>query len=288
MDAIFNYDNAFSRNIGWVTKDELYRLKNATIAIAGLGGAGSEHLITLARMGFEHFHLADFDEYEIHNFNRQAAAFLDTVGQPKVEASLALARKINPNIKAKVFGSGVNKDNIDDFLDGVDLYVDGIDFFALDARLMVYQACFEKHIPNLLAAPLGMGAGLVTFLPGKMNYEAYYRFNDKTTDNEKFLQLLIGLTPALLQKGYLVDESTADFIQRKGPSTPMAIKLCSGMLVSNVVKIILGRGKVVSAPFTQQFDAYKNKYVISWLPFGNRGLLQRVKFNIAKGILIKE
>jgi tRNA A37 threonylcarbamoyladenosine dehydratase len=64
---MFNYENAFSRNIGWVTHDELQSIKNTKIAIAGLGGAGGEHAMTLARMGFQNFHLSDFDEFEEHN-----------------------------------------------------------------------------------------------------------------------------------------------------------------------------------------------------------------------------
>lgn len=279
---MFDYDNAFSRNVGWITEKEKETIKNTKIAIAGLGGAGGEHAITLARMGFQHFHFSDFDEFEVHNFNRQAGAYIDTAGRPKCTVMAEMVKKINPNASVKEFPTGINKENVDEFFDGVDIYVDGIDFFALEARLTVYQAAQDKKIPNLLAAPFGMGAALMIFTPNSMGYEEYYRFNDGKNDEEKFIKLLIGLGPALLQRPYLVDESTADFKAKKGPSTPMAIKLCSGMLVTNVLKLVLGRGEVIAAPRVQQFDAYRNKYVISWCPFGTRGPIQRLKFNIAK------
>lgn len=279
---MFDYDTAFSRNVGWITEEEKETIKNTKIAIAGLGGAGGEHALTLARMGFQNFHFSDFDEFEIHNFNRQAGAYLDTVDRPKCEVMAEMVKKINPNANIKLFPSGINKSNVDEFFDGVDIYVDGIDFFALEARITVYQAAQDKRIPNLLAAPFGMGTALIIFTPDSMGFEEYYRFNDVKTDEEKFVKLLIGLGPALLQKGYLVDESAANFKEKRGPSTPMAIKLCSGMLVTNVLKLALKRGTVIVAPKVQQFDAYRNKYVVSWCPIGNRGPVQRLKFKIAK------
>ncbi len=71
----FDYDLAFSRNIGWVTKEEQTSLKNKRIAIAGMGGAGGEYLITMSRLGIGKFNTSDFDAFEVGNFNRQAGAF---------------------------------------------------------------------------------------------------------------------------------------------------------------------------------------------------------------------
>jgi tRNA A37 threonylcarbamoyladenosine dehydratase len=67
----FDYTSAFKRNIGLVSINEQEQIKKFTIAIPGMGGVGSNHLIALVRQGFENFKIADFDEYEIHNFNRQ-------------------------------------------------------------------------------------------------------------------------------------------------------------------------------------------------------------------------
>lgn len=284
---MFEYDNAFSRNIGWITKQEQQVIKNTKVAIGGLGGAGGEHAITLARMGFQNFHFADFDEFEVHNFNRQAGAFMSTAGKPKCATMAKMVKDINPEATVKEFPNGLNKDNVDEFFDGVDIYVDGIDFFALEARLTVYEAARERGIPNLLAAPMGMGVAMVVFTKDSMSFKDYYRFDDVESQDEKYIKLLIGLSPALLQRPYLVDESAANFQERRGPSTPMAIKLCSGLLVSNVVKLVLGRGEVVVAPKVLQFDGYRNKFVTSWCPFGTAGPIQRIKFMIAKAKVLK-
>lgn len=279
---MFDYDNAFSRNIGWITHEEKEIIKNTKIAIAGLGGAGGEHALTLARMGFQNFHFSDFDEFEVHNFNRQAGAFMSTVDRPKCTVMAEMVRDINPNAQVTEFPGGVTKDNVDDFFDGVDIYVDGIDFFALEARKTVYQKAQDKGIPNLLAAPIGMGVALAIFTKDSMSFDDYYQFSSSKNDEESYIKLLIGLAPVLMHRDYLVDPSSANFKEKRGPSTPMAIKLCSGLLCSNVLKLVLNRGDVVVAPKVTQFDGYKNKLVFPHLRWGNKGPIQRIKFGVAK------
>jgi tRNA A37 threonylcarbamoyladenosine dehydratase len=78
----FNYDKAFSRNIGWFTEQEQTSLKTKKVAIAGCGGVGGIHSLTMARLGVGKFHVADFDEFGIENFSRQVGAMMSTVGRP--------------------------------------------------------------------------------------------------------------------------------------------------------------------------------------------------------------
>jgi molybdopterin/thiamine biosynthesis adenylyltransferase len=284
----FNYENAFSRNIGWVTESEQQILRGKKVAIAGCGGVGGVHLLTLSRLGIANFNISDFDEFEVHNFNRQAGAFMSTVGKQKCAVMESMAKDINPESQITIFPDGVFEHNIDAFLDGVDIYVDSLDFFALEARKTVLSRCNQEGIPVVIAAPLGMGVAFVYFQPGQMNFEEYFRFEDAKTEDEQFIQFLIGLSPSMLQRSYLVDESKADFKARKGPSTPMSVELCAGMAGTYVLKILLNRGKVIAAPYGLHFDAYKNKMVKTWCPFGNRGIMQRLKFQIAKKIVLAD
>ncbi len=280
MKIEFNYERAFSRNIGWVTEAEQQILRGKRIAIAGLGGVGGSHLLTLARLGIGAFHIADFDTFDIPNFNRQAGAMMSSVGRPKTEVLAAMARDINPEVQLKVFEKGVNEQNLPAFLEGVDLYVDGLDFFAFSARKLVYPACAIKRIPATTAAPLGMGTAVLNFLPGGMTFEEYFRW-DGCSDDQMALRFLIGLCPTMLQCGYLVDQRAVDFKARKGPSTPMACDLCAGVAATQALKILLQRGNVVSAPYGLHFDAYRNKMVKTWRPWGNSNPIQRLALWIA-------
>jgi len=284
---MFNYQKAFSRNLGWVTEEEQSQLQSKRIAIAGAGGVGGIHLLTLARLGIANFNIADFDDFEVHNFNRQSGAFMSTLNQQKVDVMERMARDINPEADIKSFPKGVFEYNVDEFLEGVDLYVDALDFFALDARKTVFKKCYEKNIPVITAAPLGMGCAFLCFMPNKMSFEEYFRFEDKETEDDQLIQFLIGLSPAMLQRPYLVDKARVSFAEKRGPSTPMAVNLCAGIAGTYALKILLNRGEVLCAPHGLHFDAYRNKFVKTWRPFGNAGLIPRIMFHIAKRIVSK-
>jgi len=275
MATIFDYSVAFSRNIGWVTEEEQAVLHNKRIAIAGMGGVGGSHLLTLTRLGIGAFHIADFDTFELVNFNRQAGATVSSLGKSKVQVLADMACDINPGLTIHQFPEGVSESNLDDFLHDVDVYVDGLDFFAIQARRAVFAACYRLGIPAVTAAPLGMGAAVLVFLPGGMSFEEYFCLQG-CDEQEMLIRFLIGLSPAMLQRSYLVDRSKVDFMQRRSPSTIVACQLCSGLAAGEALKILLGRGKVLAAPYGYHFDVYLNRFMRTWRPGGNRNPLQRI------------
>lgn len=281
MTSTFDYHAAFSRNLGWVTEVEQESLSTKRIAIAGMGGVGGRHLLTLARLGVKQFNISDFDEFELPNFNRQAGATMSHLHRPKLDVLTEMAREINPELNIKAFPEGINNDNLNQFLEGVDLYVDALDFFALEARRAVFDACEKRGIPAITAAPLGMGVALLCFLPGKMTFEQYFQM-EGCSEDEQLLRFLLGLSPSMLQVTYLVDESRVDLAAHKGPSTVMACELCAGVAATQVLKILLKRGKVHAAPVGLHFDAYRNKMKTTWRPWGNRNPLQKLGLKIAR------
>lgn len=281
MSDAFAYSRAFSRNIGWVTTQEQQVLRRKRVAIAGMGGVGGVHLLTLARLGIGAFHIADFDRFDIANFNRQVGATVSSLGKSKADVLAAMARDINPELDIKVFGAGVDATNLPEFLADVDLYIDGLDFFAFSARQATFGACAVAGIPAITAAPLGMGTALLNFLPGKMSFEDYFGWGN-LSDDEKALRFLVGLAPAGLHRPYLVDPSAVNLAERRGPSTIMACQLCAGVAATETLKILLGRGKVLAAPHGMHFDAYRNKLVRTWRPGGNNHPLQRLVLMIAR------
>ena len=283
---MFDYKEAFSRNIGWVTEEEQQLLRSKRVAIAGLGGVGGGHLLTLTRLGIGNFNISDLDHFEIGNFNRQAGAMMSTIGQPKSDVLARMARDINPDIDLNIFDCGINHENIDSFLDNVDLYVDSLDFFEIEVRRAIFAACAERGIPALTAAPIGMGVALLNFLPGAMTFEEYFRMDGKPLE-EQLIRFMVGLTPAMLQLGYLVDDSKTDFRARKAPSTIMGCELCAGAAAANSLKILLGRGSVVRAPRGLHFDAYKNRLKKTWRPWGNRNPIQSILLRITRGVVLK-
>lgn len=277
----FDYFAAFSRNLGWVTAGEQEVLRSKRVAIAGMGGVGGSHLMTLARLGIGAFNIADIDTFELANFNRQAGANIHTLERPKVEVLEEMARSVNPELDIRVFPDGVQEGNIEHFLDDVDVYVDGLDFFAVEARRGVFAACEQRRIPAVTAAPLGMGAAVLTFLPGKMTFERYFGLEGRT-EHEQLLRFFIGLAPAGLQQGYLVDPGSIDLPNHRGPSTSMGCELCAGIASTQVLKILLKRGGLLAAPHALQYDAYRNTVAHTWRPGGHRNPLQWLAITLAR------
>ena len=225
---MFDYEAAFSRNIGWVTESEQNRLRNARVAIGGLGGVGGVHLLTLARLGIGCFNIADFDVFDIVNFNRQVGATINTLHHSKIDVLAEMAREINPELELKLFPSGIQEDSLNEFLRGVDLYVDGLDFFAFSARRLTFAACERMGIPVVTAAPLGLGTALLVFGPGGMPFEDYFGF-EGSDEMEMAIRFLVGLSPAMLQRGYIADMSRISLAERRGPSSIAACQLCAGV-----------------------------------------------------------
>jgi molybdopterin/thiamine biosynthesis adenylyltransferase len=259
-------------------------LRRKRVAIAGLGGVGGSHLLTLARLGIGRFVLADFDTFELPNFNRQAGAFVSTLGHPKVEVLAKMVRDIDPDVEIEIFPRGVDEANVAKFLSGADLYVDGLDFFAFAARKAVFGECARQGVPATTVAPLGMGAALLNFLPGRMTFEEYFAW-EGCDEHEMAIRFLVGLSPAMLQRSYLVFPAAVDFAARQGPSTAMACELCAGIAGTEALKILLGRGRIVAAPRGLHFDAYRNMLRKTWRPGGNRHPVQRVALRFARRMI---
>ncbi len=278
---LFDYNTAFSRNLGWTTEPEQSALRATRVAIAGLGGVGGIHLLTLARLGVGAFNIADDDTFDLANFNRQAGALMSSIGHPKVDVVREMALDINPELDIRKFPQGVREDNLDDFLKGVDLYVDGLDFFAFAIRRATFAACRRLGIPAITAAPLGMGAAVLIFLPDGISFEEYFDI-EGCNEEEMALRFMLGLSPAMLQRTYLADPSRVDLAQRRGPSTVAACQICAGITATEAMKVLLKRGDIVSAPRGYQFDAYRNRLVKTWRPGGNRHPLQRLGLWIAR------
>ena len=115
-----------------------------------------------------------------------------------------------------------------------------------------------------------------------MSFEEYFRLDDGASADEQALRFLVGLSPAMLQMRYLADPSRVNLAERRGPSTIIAVQLCSGIAGAQVLKLILKRGPLTTAPWGLHFDSYRNRLKHTWRPGGNRNPMQRLLLSIAK------
>jgi molybdopterin/thiamine biosynthesis adenylyltransferase len=278
----FDYNSAFSRNIGWVTPNEQAIISNTVIAIPGMGGVGGQHLHALLRIGFQHFKIADLDTFEIQNFNRQFGATMSAIGHEKVEVLKKLALDINPNCKIEIWNQGINIDNMDQFLEGVDVVCDGLDLYASDLRSPLYELAHKNGLFVVSAGPFGMGTSLIAFHPKKMSFNKYFDLENKNLSLEaKIIRFLVGMSPNLLHRKYLAFPEAVDLFNRRLPSLHVGCYSASAALAATILKIVLKRGKVWYAPHGFQVDFYTLRFKKFWCPFGNRNFIQKIKIKVA-------
>lgn len=280
----WSYSTAFSRNLGLISREQQDVLRQTRVAIAGLGGVGGIHLVTLARLGIGRFTIADPDAFEVANFNRQQGASLETVGRGKAEVMAEQARAINPEVELTVLPERVTAQNIDRFLDGADVLVDGIDFFAIAARRLAFAEARRRGIWAITAGPIGFSTAWLAFDPRGMTFDRYFDLSDDMPRLEQLVSFLVGLTPKATQLAYRLDlaHRDVDIRSNKGPSVGLACQLAAGVVATEIVKMVLAPGRVRPAPCFAQFDPFVGRLARGCLRGGNRHPWQRFKRKILR------
>ena len=96
-------DNKFSRTEMLIGTEGMEKLKNAKVAVFGLGGVGSFVCEGLARSGVGSFILVDYDKVDETNINRQIIATTKTIGRNKVDVMKERILDINPDANVEIY-----------------------------------------------------------------------------------------------------------------------------------------------------------------------------------------
>ena len=147
-------DERFTRT-ALIFKDEgMSRLREARVAVFGVGGVGGHCVQALARAGIGALDVFDDDVVSVTNINRQAVAMTSTIGRPKVDVIRDQVLDINPQAEVvcrRMFYTPENADSVD--LSVYDYIVDAID--TVSAKLELICRAKALGIPVISA----MGAG---------------------------------------------------------------------------------------------------------------------------------
>jgi Dinucleotide-utilizing enzymes involved in molybdopterin and thiamine biosynthesis family 2 len=135
-------------------------LLNSTMLLIGMGGLGSPSAMYLAASGVGHLIIADFDQVELSNLQRQIVHHTDDIGKDKVDSAKAKMVAINPNIKVTTI-KDLNENNLNSWISEVDVVLDGTDNF--DTRFKVNKACVEEKKPLVSAAVIRFEGQLSVF-----------------------------------------------------------------------------------------------------------------------------
>ena len=185
------------------------KVKVAKVAIAGLGGLGSNIAVSLARTGVGHLHLIDFDIVEPSNLNRQQYK-IKHLGLHKTEALKSEIEEINPFIKVTIDTVKVTEENIKTLFKDDDIICEAFD--NPTAKALIVNGLLECYPLKKIVSASGMAG-----------YESNNTIiTKKITDN--FYLCGDGKTGAMLGRGLMAPR----------------VSICAGHQANMVLRLILG------------------------------------------------
>ena len=146
-------EDRFSRTEMLIGTDGLEKLRNAKVAVFGIGGVGSYVCEGLARGGVGNFILVDFDKVDESNINRQIIAMENTIGKYKVDLMKERILQINPDAKVEAYREFFTDSKSDIITEDLSYVVDCVD--TVMAKIAIICRCNELDVPIISA----MGAG---------------------------------------------------------------------------------------------------------------------------------
>ncbi|WP_044974763.1 molybdopterin-synthase adenylyltransferase MoeB [Ruminococcus sp. HUN007] len=141
------------------------KLLNAKVMIIGAGGLGAPVAMYLAAAGVGTIGIADADEVDLSNLQRQIIHQTKDLGVPKVDSARETMEAMNPDVKVNTYHEFITSENILDIIKDYDFVIDATDNFP--AKFLINDACVMAKKPFSHAGIIRFQGQLMTYVPGK-------------------------------------------------------------------------------------------------------------------------
>ena len=141
------------------------KLLNSSVLIIGAGGLGAPVAMYLAAAGVGTIGIADADDVDLSNLQRQVIHTTADIGKPKVESAKETMEAINPDVKVVTYHEFITSENILDIIKYYDFIIDGTDNFP--AKFLINDACVMAKKPFSHAGIIRFKGQLMTYVPGQ-------------------------------------------------------------------------------------------------------------------------
>lgn len=141
------------------------KLLNAKVLIIGAGGLGAPAAMYLAAAGVGTIGIADADEVDLSNLQRQVIHTASDIGKAKVRSAKETMNAINPDINVNTYRMFVTSENIMELIADYDFIIDGTDNFP--AKFLINDACVMAKKPFSHAGIIRFQGQLMTYVPGE-------------------------------------------------------------------------------------------------------------------------
>ena len=147
------------------------KIMDSTVLIIGMVDLDSPTALYLAAAGVGHIIIADFDQVELSNLQRQIIHQTKDIGDDKVNSAKNKLTELNPNIKVTIANELIHTDNLPELIKGVDIVLDGTDNF--DSRFEINQICVQHKKPLVSAAVVRFEGQVSVFKGYKQDQPCY-------------------------------------------------------------------------------------------------------------------
>lgn len=156
------------------------KLRGAKVAVAGLGGLGSNIAVMLARSGIGHLFLVDFDVVDVTNLNRQMY-FISHLGLPKTEALPQILYQINPYLICESMRIKVTPENVRELFKEYPIVCEAFD--KPDQKAMLVRELLMQCPETIVVSGNGMaGYGDTNDICTSKKMRRLYVCGDQKTD----------------------------------------------------------------------------------------------------------
>lgn len=161
-------------------KEMQVKLRGAKVAVAGLGGLGSNIAVMLARSGIGKLLLVDFDVVDVTNLNRQMY-FIPQIGKPKAEALPEILRQINPYLTYESVCVKVTPENVKELFFDYPIVCEAFD--KPDQKAMLVRELLTQCPKTTVVSGNGMaGYGDTNGIRTQQMMGRLYVCGDQSTD----------------------------------------------------------------------------------------------------------
>ena len=170
--------NEFEKSLAnMIGKKNLEKIQSQKIGIAGAGGLGSNCAMNLIRSGFKSLVIADFDELEYSNLNRQFY-YYNQVGTVKVKELENNLLQINPDADLEVISEKITSDNVQGFFRDCDIIIEAFD--KVSAKKIIVESYMNSD--KFLVSASGLaGWGNSDQIKTKKVNESFFMVGDFET-----------------------------------------------------------------------------------------------------------
>lgn len=180
------YWDMIGRNIGLFSREEQEKLRDATVLMAGVGGAGGITAEILTRMGIGKMIIADPGDYAITDLNRQVPSTQEALGRNKAQVTAEHVKRINPELELEVVEDGIVVGNVSRLIKKADIVVDSIELYALVERVLLHREARKRGLFLVTSPQTAFGSLLLVFEPEGITLEQFLGIPDDAADIANF------------------------------------------------------------------------------------------------------